>query len=618
MKMPVRRTGITNGSSRPRWVDPRLAAVVFALMLIGGLLAATGPFRSEAQTGVAANLTRNWSFETFEGTDVTQRVAQYWVGFQLAGSDVEFRQGTQFAGAKVERIDGLDSQIIKGDEPYDAGVYQIVSGLRAGQWYSAIAYVLSVFQTSAVQDPTEFDGTIVKQIGIDPAGGRNPLSPSIIWGEPIDKNMDRATWGQRLTLEAQGPSATFYIRVQALQGVSHPSYDNIAFIDGAQVRLAPVSQAIVPEIAPPGPFEVSWKSVVPNAYAAEATVIEFDVQFRDGLGPWQDWLSHTTAGSSTFALGTPGHEYSFRVRGWARYTGTPALGSYAELYGPWAESAAVRLGRVIRATAHDNRGFAVYQVPFDLLLDGTVVSTALTDGAGDAFLADGEGQVYSVGARDTLFKAPPPIHNVVIGPGISPVGVTLLPPDDVVPDGSFEASLPGQPPAGWSTSSDLARVTDYRYHAGLQGIELSTDIETAGVCMARTFEVTEAYLPVLAFWYRLEPPPGGMSKVLRVRVLDSGGLVLDETSLQSDLPTDWLADRLHVTANDDPWSAPITVEFCLRDPEGPATTDVTVRVYVDDISLGSSAGGRVKAYLPCPSARVAGRIVDTTRLLHVA
>lgn len=598
MRMPVSWIHVSNGSNHPRWADPRLAAVMVAIVLVGGLLAATQPFRSEAQTGVAANLTRNWSFETFEGTDVTQRVAQYWVGFQLAGNDVEFRQGTQFAGRNVERIDGLDSQIIKGDEPYDAGVYQIVSGLRAGQWYSAIAYVLSVFQTSAVQDPTEFDGTIVKQIGIDPTGGRNPLSASIIWGEPIDKNKDRATWGQRLTFEAQGTSATFYIRVQALQGVSHPSYDNIAFIDGAQVRLAPVSQAIVPDTAPPGPFDVSWKSVVPNAWPTEARVIEYDVQFRDGLGPWQDWLLHTTSASQTFTAVTPGHEYSFRVRGWAQYSGTPAIGSYAELFGPWAESAAVRLGRVVRATAHDNRGYPVYQVPFDLLRDGTVVNSTVTDGAGDAFLSDGEGEVYSVAARNTLFTAPPPIHNVVIGPGISPAGVTVLPADDVIPDGSFEAGASGQAPTGWSVSSDLARVTDYRYHCGLQGVELSTDKRTTGVCMARTFSLDQAYLPALAFWYRLDPPQGGMPKVLRVRVLDSDGIVLAETSLHSDIPTDWLADRLLVTTDESPWSAPVTVEVCLRDPEGPTTSELTVRAYLDDISLGSSAGGREKAYLP--------------------
>ncbi len=598
MRMPVRVSRVTDVTRRPWWAGPRLRALLAATALFIGLIAAVQPSRSEAQTGVAANLTRNWSFETFEGTTYDQRVGQYWVGFQLAGTDVEFRQGTQFAGRNVERIDGFDSQIIKGDEPYDAGVYQIVSGLRAGQWYSAIAYVLSVFQTSAVQNPSEFDGTIVKQIGVDPTGGRNPLSPSIIWGEPVDKNMDRDSWGHRLTFEARGPSATFYIRVQALQGVSHPSYDNVAFIDGAQLRLAPVSQAIVPESTPPGPFTVSWKSVVPNAWPQEATVIEYDVQFRDGLGPWQDWLVHTRAAAQTFTAVTPGHEYSFRVRGWAQYTGTPAIGSYAELFGPWAESAPVRLGRVVRATAYDNRGFPVYQVPFDLLLDGSVVNSTVTDGAGDAFLYDGEGGVFSVRARDTLFKAPPPIHDVVIGPGVLPVGVTLLPPDDVVPDGSFEAGTPGQIPAGWSASSDLARVTDYRYHGGRRGVELSTDSTRTGVCLARSFSLTEAYVPVLAFWYRLDPPQGGMPKVLRVRALNADGFVLAEASLRSDLPTDWLAGRLYITRDEAPWTGSVTAEFCLRDPEGPTTSDVTVRAYIDDISLGSSAGGREKTYLP--------------------
>jgi len=603
MRLSAWRCHTDRRTLRHRWWPPRRALPLVLAVLLAVVLTSLAPSPAAAQTGVAANLTRNWSFETFEGTYREERVGQYWVGFQVSGTKVEFWQGTQFAGTNVERIDGRDSQIIKGDDPYDAGVYQIVSGLRAGQWYSAIAFVLSVFQTSAVEDPTLFDGTIVKQIGIDPTAGRNPLSPDVIWGDPVDKNMDRATWGQRLTFEAVGTSATFYIRIQALQGVSHESYDNIAFIDGAQIRLAPVSQAIVPDTVAPGPFEVSWKSVVPNAWPQEAKVVEFDVQFRDGLGPWQDWLLHTTVGSAVFPHSVPGHEYTFRVRGWAEYSGATSttggsISGFAQIFGPWAESAPVRLGRVVRATAHDNRGFPVYRVPFDLLRDGTVVNTMLTDGAGDAFLADGEGEVYSVAARDTLFGAPPPIHNVVIGPGISPVGVTLLPPDDVVADGSFEAGMPGQSPAGWSASSDLARVTDYRYHGGRLGVELATDAQTTGVCLARTFELSDAYRPVLAFWYRLEPPQGGMTKVLRVRALNAEGFVISERVLRSDLPTDWLADHLFTNDQDALWTGSVTIEICLRDPEGPTTSDVTERAYVDDISLGSSAGGPEKAYLP--------------------
>lgn len=565
-----------------------LALAVLSLLPVAGARAEEGV----GAQGVAANLVMNWSFETFEGFTVYDRVGQYWDAFVLSGNSVEFRQGTQFAGVNVERIDGRDSQIIKSDEPFDAGVYQIVAGLQPDQWYSALAYILTVYQTSAVEDPRDFDGMMVKQIGVDPTGGRNPLSPSVIWGEPVDKNMDRNTWGHRLTFQATGYSATFYIRVQALQGVSHAAYDNLAFIDGAQLRLAPVSQAIVPDTAPAGPFEVKWQSVVPNAWTTEARVISHDVEYQDGLGPWQRWLTQTTSGGQEFNLVVPGHEYSFRVRAWAQY-----VGPFAEMHGPWAESAAVRLGRVIEATALDNRGNAVAGIPFELRSQSAVVASAVTDGAGHAYLAGEENVPYQVIARDTWFRAPPPVHNVLIGPGISPVAVTVMPPDDVVPDGSFEQATTGQVPVGWSASGPMARVTDYRYHTGVRSVELATDLDYTGVCLARDFVVEGAYLPTLSFWYRLQPGEGGMVKVLQVQIRDSSQLVVAEASLQSQTDTEWRNHYLPLTEDESSYAGQVTVEFCLLDPGG-ATSYGTVRAYLDDVSLGSASGGPVKSYLP--------------------
>lgn len=572
-----------------------LVAAALALALVALSLSPAAGARAEegvAAQGVAANLVMNWSFETFEGRTVYDRVGQYWDVFVLSGDSVEFRQGTQFAGVNVERIDGRDSQIIKSDEPFDAGVYQVVTGLQPNQWYSALAYILTIYQTSAVEDPRDFDGTMVKQIGVDPTGGRNPLSSSVIWGEPVDKNMDRDTWGHRLTFQATGYSATLYIRVQALQGVSYEAYDNLAFIDGAQLRLAPVSQAIVPDTAPAGPFEVKWQSVVPNAWATEARVISHDVEYRDGLGPWQRWLTQTTTGGQEFGLVVPGHEYSFRVRAWAQYASR-----FAEMPGPWAESAPVRLGRVIEATALDNRGNAVAGVPFELRRDAATVACAVTDGAGRAYLAGEENVPYQVIARDTWFRAPPAVHNVVIGPGISPVAVTVMPPDDVVLDGSFEGATTGEAPPGWSASGPMARVTDYRYHTGVRSVELATDMDYTGVCLAAVFDLEDTYLPTLSFWYRLLPGEGGMAKVLRVQIRDPSQLVLAETSLQSQTDTDWQSDHLPITEDERLYTGQVTVEFCLLDPGG-ATTYGTVRAYLDDVSLGSASGGPVKSYLP--------------------
>ncbi len=583
-----------------------------ASLLLALLVALVAPLPTHAQEpitalGVAANNILNWSFETFEGNDVRQRVAQYWDPFVLSGNTVEFRQGTQFAGINVERIDGLDSQIIKSDDPFDAGVYQVIPGLRTGEWYSVVAYVLTIFQTSAVSNPSDFDGTMVKQLGVDPTGGRNPLSAEVIWGPPVDKNMDRATWGQRLTFQATGTSATFYIRVQALQGVSHPSYDNLAFIDGAQLRLAPIAQATVPETAPAGPFNIDWKAVVPlGTYPTEGRPFEYDVQFRDSGGDWQGWLWNTRSTSATFTDVIPGHEYSFRVRAWAQYFGTALQGSYCEMFGPWAESAAVRLGQVVEATALDNRGHRVAEVPFQLKdSNGTVVSTRVTDGTGHAYLGGAEGQSYSVVALNTWYLAPPPIYDVVIGAGIQPVTVTIAPPDDLMPDGSFESLSPGALPDGWSASGPTVQASDYRYHTGHRSLALRTDPQTPGVCLTRTFSLNEMYSPVFSFWYRLEPGQQGMQKVLSVRLLDPQSAVLAYSGIQSQTPTGWLHSYLAVTSSDILYSGEVTVEICLRDREGSPTTYETVAAYVDDFSLGRSSGGPYRTLLPAMSQSVA-------------
>jgi hypothetical protein len=595
LRLPTRRA--TSGQAS----KPPAGAIIFLTLALA--VAPTLPTHAQdsvTATGVAANRVLNWSFETFEGVTPLQRVAQYWDAFVLSGNSVEFCQGTTaFAGINVERIDGNDSQIIKSDEPFDAGLYQIITGLQPNQWYSAIAYILTVFQTSAVENPSDFDGKMIKQIGVDPTGGRNPLSPEVIWSDPIDKNMDRNTWGHRMVFQAIGTSATFFIRVQALEGVSHEAYDNIAYIDGAQIRLAPVSQATVPETTAGGPFEVKWQAVVPNAFATEAVVISYDVQWRDGQGPWQPWFTESRQTAAVFDQVVPGHEYTFRVRAWARYQGTPAQGGFAEIFGPWAESAPVRLGRVIEATALDNRGYPVAGVPFELVGPSGPVASAKTDGAGHAYLAGQEGVPYRVVAKDTWFLAPPPVEGAVIGPGISPVVVTVRPPDDVVPDGSFETATVDQAPGGWSTSGPTARATGYKYHTGLQSVELSTDSLTTGVCIARSFTVQDAYLPVLSFWYNLQPGQGGMStKVLRVQARDAAQMVLAEKALQSQTPTDWSHAYLLVTQDESPYTGEVTVEFCLRDPEGAPTTTTAVDIFIDDVSLGSASGGPVKSYLP--------------------
>jgi C1A family cysteine protease len=55
-------------------------------------------------------------------------------------------------------------------------------------------------------------------------------------------------------------------------------------------------------------FIVSW-----SGYDAVGAITSYDVQVRDGTGPWQDWRINATSTSATY-WGTPGRTYCFRSR----------------------------------------------------------------------------------------------------------------------------------------------------------------------------------------------------------------------------------------------------------------------------------------------------------------
>lgn len=582
----------------------RLLHCLLACLLVLGSLAPLAIAAEEPITGagLAANLVRNWSFEdtTWTGDTATDRVGKEWTAFELSGTP-DFRRCTEFV-RNPERIDGKDCQLITGKQPFDAGIYQIVSGLTINQWYSVVAFVLTVFETAAHADPSALDGLIVRQIGVDPKGGRNPLAESVIWGPPIDKNMDRNTWGQRLTFRSEQSTATLFIRAQALQATNpaHPTWYSQVYIDAVQLRLSAVAQAIVPEEVQSGPFTVSWEARVPGAFAPEATVIEYDVQYRDGSGPWQDWQLHATGRSAIFSLAQPGHTYSFRVRAWARYTNP-----FTEIFGPWAESAPVQIGRVVKLTVLDNRGHPVRGVSAGLLDDaGRVAATGATDAAGELYLAPGAGGLFQVTASPQWFLPPAPIHGVTVDQGIEPVTLTLRPPDDALADGSFEAAALGQPPEGWTVLGAAAKVTTFDSHGGLASLHLSTDANSQDVCIRRSFVLDGAYDPALSLWYRLDPGRQALTvqKVLVVSLYrpDAEGQPQEIASAEHLVqePTLWQHLSLPASVEGGDFSGEVTLQICLQDPPSGPATFAEVFAYVDDISLGSAAGGPFRAYAP--------------------
>lgn len=89
---------------------------------------------------------------------------------------------------------------------------------------------------------------------------------------------------------------------------------------------------------------ISWSGT-----DAGSGIASYDVQFRDGAGPWWDWHTGTTATSALFH-GVPGHTYGFRCRArdWA---------GNLEFY-PVDPDLTIRIGKDLTVTVRDEYGSA--------------------------------------------------------------------------------------------------------------------------------------------------------------------------------------------------------------------------------------------------------------------
>jgi len=119
-----------------------------------------------------------------------------------------------------------------------------------------------------------------------------------------------AKWGNYLPLilydlpVGDGPKAV-HARLRDFAGNTGPANQSSIILD----TVAPSSgiDSMASE-AGTDSFNVSW-----NGTDATSGIRWYDVQFRDGTGPWTDWLQRVDSTRSSFT-GQEGHFYSFRVR----------------------------------------------------------------------------------------------------------------------------------------------------------------------------------------------------------------------------------------------------------------------------------------------------------------
>jgi hypothetical protein len=196
--------------------------------------------QSPESATVEYNLLANPGMESYEPPyarfeDVKCQVASGWERFWVGDSPPYWMDTRVFAyshlgGGWVERIEGETSQMLVSRQPYTAGLRQQVSGLTPGLGYAFHSAMLTIFQTSA-QDPV--NGTMVKQVGVDPTGGSDPQASTVIWCEPDDH--DQGPWSVDLqkAFWAVSPEVSVFIRVISPYESGDPSLLNLSFLDSA-------------------------------------------------------------------------------------------------------------------------------------------------------------------------------------------------------------------------------------------------------------------------------------------------------------------------------------------------------------------------------------------------
>lgn len=546
--------------------------VVYQLLLNPGLEEYDAPY-GQFQ-GVACQVASGWQ--------------RFWLGEgQPCWTDTRAFAASDLGVGWVERIEGETSQLVLSTEPYDAGLWQQVGGLVPGKGYGFAAAMLTIFQTSA-QEPV--DGTMIKQVGIDPTGGTDSLSPGVVWSPPDDH--DQGPWDVDSITAARAVSSTMtvFIRVNSLYPSGGLPLLNLSFLDSAILAETGTVAAVAPALTAEASFRVRWDNAVPSP---GGKIRWYDVQWLDEAeGTWHDWFTRTEETAATFA-GSPGHAYRFRARVWQKYP------NGAHLFSPYAPEGDARTcvacsevhGRVL---AHDGRPL----VGATVALSGTVYAAASQADGAYSLTFPTTAQPGSLTAWLAGWSSPPPLLDLALAPQESqPMTWTLTLPGDVLANGDFEAGLDG-----WTAGSGAAAVAE-PVHTGRGALELSGAAQPASARQAAA--VGGAWEPALAFWYR--PEAAGAGDAFEVVIAVAGSNAATTAPLTGTLPvttTQVLTPSLEATG----WqffswqpgppgallTGTVTVEFrLLEDGEDPAAA-----IHLDEVRLAPTPGGPFRTYLP--------------------
>lgn len=125
-----------------------------------------------------------------------------------SGTFGRFTQKYFGGGGRDYHIHGRHSQVVTSRYSFDLVFMQTVTA-QPGREYNFSGSIVSFYKGTSGE---RADGKIFKTLGVDPTGGQDFRSPSVIWGERDGKDNE---WRYpSLRVKAQSPALTVFIRLE--------------------------------------------------------------------------------------------------------------------------------------------------------------------------------------------------------------------------------------------------------------------------------------------------------------------------------------------------------------------------------------------------------------------
>lgn len=229
-----------------------MTRVPFTLMRVAIVLCLCVLFGGSLVSAQGSNLLSNPGFEApFDdaGGNPVRQVARGWTPWHVPPTpqmslnenvQPEYYPSTDTTnGLGVERIrSGQNAQqYFSFFATHVGGVYQRVTNVTPGTSYTFSIYAYIWSSSFDEFNVSEQNGGVILQVGIDPTGGTDGQSPSIVWSPPVANQYDAFDQYQ-VSATAAGSALTVFVR----SAVSFPVKNNVIYLDDASLTASGAQQ----------------------------------------------------------------------------------------------------------------------------------------------------------------------------------------------------------------------------------------------------------------------------------------------------------------------------------------------------------------------------------------